>query len=48
MNAGVYFYKKFLKTIKKYTSLEEDVLPKLIENSKILGEYSKQNFIDIG
>ena len=23
-------------------------MPKLIENSKILGEYSKQNFIDIG
>ena len=50
MNAGVYiFTRSFLKTIKKkYTSLEEDVLPKLIENSKILGEYSKQNFIDIG
>ena len=50
MNAGIYiFKKKFLNfIIKKYYSLENNVLPNLINNKKILGEISHKKFIDIG
>ena len=50
MNAGVYFFKKkILKFIKnKNLSLENDILPKLIENGKISGIKTNKFFIDIG
>jgi len=50
MNAGVYFFKKnFLKHIsKKKISLENEVLPKLIEKGKISGKYENCFFLDIG
>lgn len=51
MNAGVYLLKKSLiknKYIKKVCSLEEDIIPKLINQKKLFGIYSKSPFIDIG
>lgn len=50
MNAGVYIFKKEL--IKKFKiekcSLENDLLPKLINNNLVEGFISKNDFIDIG
>ena len=50
MNGGVYFFKKsILSFIKnKNTSLEDDVLPNLIEKRKISGLSIKNFFLDIG
>jgi D,D-heptose 1,7-bisphosphate phosphatase len=50
MNSGIYlFNKNILNHIKnKRQSLEEEVLPKLIEQKKIKGILSKNYFIDIG
>mgnify|MGYP001255625233 CR=1 FL=1 len=50
MNAGVYLLKK--KLLNKFrirnTSLENDILPKLINKNLIEGYLSKDDFIDIG
>ena len=50
MNGGVYFFRKsFLDYIEnKETSLEKDILPKLINNKKVCGKYYNNNFLDIG
>jgi NDP-sugar pyrophosphorylase family protein len=50
MNSGIYLFKKnILKHIKnKRQSLEEEILPKLIEQKKIKGMLSFNYFIDIG
>ena len=50
MNGGVYFFKKkiFKYIINKKISLENDILPPLIENKKIKGFFFKTKFIDIG
>lgn len=50
MNAGIYFFsKKIFKYIKNEpSSLETDVLPKLISKNKVHGIISKNFFIDIG
>jgi D,D-heptose 1,7-bisphosphate phosphatase len=50
MNGGVYFFKKkFLKFIpKKKCSLENDILPSLINKEKINGKIFNNFFIDIG
>lgn len=50
MNSGIYLFKKnILNHIKnKRQSLEEEVLPKLIEQKKIKGILSANYFIDIG
>jgi len=51
-NAGVYLIKRnfFLKNFNKirYYSLEKDLIPNLIQNSKIFAYKSKGEFIDIG
>jgi len=50
MNAGIYFFKKniFKYIVKKYYSLENDLLPKLIKQKKISGKIFSKFFIDIG
>jgi len=50
MNGGVYFFKKkiFKYIINKKISLENEILPTLIENKKIKGFFFKKKFIDIG
>lgn len=50
MNSGIYLFKKnIFKHIKnKRQSLEEEILPKLIEQKKIKGMLSFNYFIDIG
>jgi len=50
MNAGIYFFdKRIFKFIKKkYQSLEDEVLPILINKKKICGDLTKSKFIDIG
>ncbi len=50
MNGGIYFFKKkFLNLIpNKNCSLEEDILPTLIEKNLITGKIFKDFFIDIG
>ena len=50
MNAGVYLLRKNLidKLEIKNTSLENDILPKLIKKNLIEGHFSKDDFIDIG
>jgi D,D-heptose 1,7-bisphosphate phosphatase len=50
MNSGIYLFKKnILNHIKnKRQSLEEEILPKLIEQKKIKGMLSFNYFIDIG
>ena len=50
MNGGVYFFKKeIFKYIKnKKISLENEILPKLINSKKIQGKYFNDFFIDIG
>ena len=50
INAGVYYFnKKIFKFInKKKISLENEILPKLIDLKKLKGEYLKDYFLDIG
>jgi len=50
MNGGIYFFKKkILKLIpNKNCSLENDILPKLIERKKIAGKFYNEFFLDIG
>ena len=50
MNGGVYFFKKkFLKFIKnKNLSLENEILPNLINKEKISGIVTNSFFLDIG
>jgi D,D-heptose 1,7-bisphosphate phosphatase len=49
MNGGVYYFKKdIFKYIKKKLSLEDAVLPKLINKNKINGKTFNNFFIDIG
>ena len=50
MNGGIYYLKKsFLNYIsKKKISLEDDLIPKLIEEKKIFGKVFSNFFIDIG
>ena len=50
MNAGIYYIKKsFLKIIKdEKSSLENDILPKLISKKLVSGKIYKKYFIDIG
>ena len=50
MNAGIYLFKKQLLNELKisHSSLENDILPKLIKKEKVDGVISKDNFIDIG
>ena len=49
MNAGVYYFKKSIfNYIKNNSSLEDELLPKLIEKKKINGKIFKDFFIDIG
>tara|TARA_B100000579_G_scaffold382854_1_gene352318 strand:+ start:5612 stop:6814 length:1203 start_codon:yes stop_codon:yes gene_type:complete len=50
MNGGVYFFKKeIFKYIKNNkVSLENEILPKLINSKKIQGKYFNNFFIDIG
>ena len=48
-NAGVYYFKKeIFKYIKKKSSLENDILPALINSKKICGLTTEGYFIDIG
>jgi len=51
MNTGIYFFKKSIlnkNKSSKYISLEDEILPDLIKNKKIKGQFSKSDFIDIG
>jgi len=50
MNGGIYFFKKsFLKLISsKKKSLENEILPSLIEKKKISGKFYNKFFLDIG
>ncbi len=50
MNGGVYFFKKeIFKYIKnKKSSLENEILPKIIKSKKIQGKFFNNFFIDIG
>ena len=50
MNGGVYFFKKniFKYINNKNCSLENEILPKLINSKKIQGKFFKDFFIDIG
>jgi D,D-heptose 1,7-bisphosphate phosphatase len=50
INGGIYFFKKnFLNKLpNKLSSLENDVLPKLIKKKLIIGKYYKNFFLDIG
>ena len=50
MNAGIYIVnKKILKFInKKNFSLEDEIIPNLIENNKVQGKAIKAYSIDIG
>ncbi len=50
MNAGIYYIKKniYRKIIKKKTSLENEIITKLINVKKIKGKICKSEFIDIG
>tara|TARA_B100002019_G_C21270359_1_gene601870 strand:+ start:3026 stop:4189 length:1164 start_codon:yes stop_codon:yes gene_type:complete len=50
MNAGVYkFNKDIFRFIKnRFQSLEEEVIPKIIIEKKLYGEFSSEEFIDIG
>jgi len=49
MNAGVYYFKKnIFNFIKNNSSLENELLPSLIEKGKINGKIFKNFFIDIG
>ena len=50
INGGIYrFNKKIFKYLpKKYSSLEEDILPKIIKKGLIKGKLFKNFFIDIG
>ena len=50
MNGGIYFFKKkiFDYVSNKKSSLENDILDKLIKKKKIKGLYSSNKFIDIG
>jgi D,D-heptose 1,7-bisphosphate phosphatase len=49
MNGGVYYFKKkIFHYIKSNSSLENDLLPKLIKSKKINGKYFNNFFIDIG
>lgn len=50
MNGGVYFFKKkILKFIKKkFLSLENEILPNLIDIKKVSGKYFNNFFLDIG
>ena len=50
MNAGIYYFdKRIFKLIRnKNQSLEDEVLPKLINKNKICGNIVKSKFIDIG
>ena len=50
MNAGVYYFKKNILNFveKKKMSLENDIIPKLIQKKILFGFVSKNYFIDIG
>ena len=50
MNGGIYFFKKnFLKIIRKTnSSLENDILPQLILEKKLIGKVFNSFFLDIG
>jgi len=50
MNSGIYFFKKNIFNLieKKSFSLEDEIIPKLIINKKIIGNFVKGYFIDIG
>tara|TARA_Y100000816_G_C26069510_1_gene562404 strand:- start:917 stop:1618 length:702 start_codon:yes stop_codon:yes gene_type:complete len=50
MNGGVYFFKKKILNFiqKKESSLERNLLPRLIKKNKISGVLTKSFFIDIG
>ena len=50
MNGGVYFFKKrFLNLIPSQPcSLENDILPKILNNGMITGKFYKNFFLDIG
>ena len=48
MNGGFIFLKKILKKLNKYSSLEQDILPNLINKGQIYGKFYKSFFIDIG
>ena len=50
MNGGVYFFKKkFLKKIEnKNLSLENEIIPKLIDKKKLTGKIFNNFFLDIG
>ena len=50
MNGGIYLIKKNIlnKKFKNDSSIENDVLKKLITKKKVIGKYSNKFFIDIG
>jgi D-glycero-D-manno-heptose 1,7-bisphosphate phosphatase len=50
MNSGVYFVKKkLLKNLKKKNiSLENEILPKIINKGNVKGKFIESDFIDIG
>jgi D,D-heptose 1,7-bisphosphate phosphatase len=49
MNGGIYYFKKeIFNYVKHNTSLENELLPKLINKKKINGQAFKNFFIDIG
>ena len=49
MNGGIYFLKKIFRYLKnKPLSLENDLLPKFIQNKKLTYKKYKNFFIDIG
>ena len=50
MNGGIYFFKKKIINLlpNKPSSLEDDILPKVIQNKLLTGKFFKDFFIDIG
>ena len=50
INGGIYFFKKKILTLlpDKPTSLEDDILPKIINKKLLLGKIYKNFFLDIG
>jgi len=49
MNAGIYYFsKKIFRYLNKKSSLEDEVIPKLVKEKKLIGSVFYDNFIDIG
>ena len=50
MNGGIYFFKKKILSLlpDKPSSLEDDILPKIIKKKLLTGKVYKEFFLDIG